>query len=421
MTSELRLFDDVSRSDPRPARYAEGSFAFLNRVDDPYFAAARRLMEAWFARYPKEHRHGLRAMFRGDDQRETVSAFWELYLHELHRRLGFQITIHPAVPGTAKRPDFRVDDGEHAFYIEAVVAAHSDEEVAQRMREAIVLDTINECKNPNFSLTADWECIGRTTPRREEVLGKVEGWLASLDSQAVRESLAPYGWDDPRPSPAPNAVIKFGDWAIRLTAYPRTVRDDDLDHRIIGSPPMTEASGDDIKRVLETLKGKASRYGKPDLPYVIAVGLMLDFAEFDDLEQALYGPEGFTIVRRSADGQPEMVRSRLPDGLWQRGPAHRGTRVSAVLSLRSPYMYSLTSSEPSIWINPWASKPLDYEYPFSTVVADCNGNRLRRSPGALAAHEAFGLAQDWPGVQAFARRHARLFTRAKARLGAPEV
>lgn len=184
---------------------------------------------------------------------------------------------------------------------------------------------------------------------------------------------------------------------------------------------MIEASGDDIKRVLETLKGKASRYGKPDLPYVIAVGLMLNFAEFDDLEQGLYGPEGFTTVRRRADGQPEMIRARLPDGLWQRGLARRGTRVSAVLSLRSPYMYSLTASEPSVWINPWAAKALGYEYPFSTVIADCSENRLVRHPATLAAYEVLGLSQDWPGIQAFARRHARLFARARERLGTPEA
>jgi hypothetical protein len=108
--------------------------------------------------------------------------------------------------------------------------------------------------------------------------------------------------------------------------------------------------------------------------------------------------------------------SREPNGLWQRGRAHRGTRVSAVLSLRSPYMYSLTASEPSIWINPWATKPLSYKYPFSTVRADLPANQLRRTPGTTDAHEAFGLTTDWPGIQPFAKRHARLLARARDRL-----
>jgi hypothetical protein len=83
-------------------------------------------------------------------------------------------------------------------------------------------------------------------------------------------------------------------------------------------------------------------------------------------------------------------------------------------------MYSLTSAEPSVWINPWAVKPLGYDYPFSTVVTDCRENQLQRHPATLTAHEALGLAKDWPGVQPFARRHARLFARASEHLGSPD-
>lgn len=243
--------------------------------------------------------------------------------------------------------------------------------------------------------------------------GRVEAWLAALDWQAERNALAPYGWDDPRPLPVPSRIIEFRDWAVSLTAYPLKTRGDDPDRRLIGSPPTRGDAVDDITPVLGTLKAKSSRYGKLDLPYVIAVGLMLDFAEFDDLEQALYGPETFVITRTDANRQPQMVISRQPNGLWQRGREHRGTRVSAVLSLQSPSMNSLTAAEPSVWINPWATKPLGYEYPFSTVRAELLKNHLQRTPGALAPYETFGLHEDWPGIQPFAQRHASLLARAR--------
>ena len=41
----LRLFDDRARTDPSPAPRAESHFGFLNRVDRPYFAAVRDLLE----------------------------------------------------------------------------------------------------------------------------------------------------------------------------------------------------------------------------------------------------------------------------------------------------------------------------------------------------------------------------------------
>jgi hypothetical protein len=260
---QIRLFDEIRRTDPRPARYSEGSVAFLNRVDDPYFSAVRRLLEEWFGQHPEAHREMLRADFWSSDERSAVSAYWELYLHELHRRLGFEITVHPQVPGRSRRPDFRLVCGEHTFYLEAAVVAHSDEEMGRQSREAIVLDTINEARSPEFSLSVDWKQVGRSTPPRPEVVRKVEAWLATLDWQTERANLRPYSWTDPRRLPAPSTVIEFGDWAVSLTAYARRTRDDDHDRKTVGSPPGQRGYGNDIVPVGDSLKFKASRYGKP--------------------------------------------------------------------------------------------------------------------------------------------------------------
>lgn len=52
----VSLFDDLKREDPSPARPGEDSFAFLNRVDTPFWAKVRRLLEEWFGHYPAEGR-----------------------------------------------------------------------------------------------------------------------------------------------------------------------------------------------------------------------------------------------------------------------------------------------------------------------------------------------------------------------------
>jgi hypothetical protein len=126
------------------------------------------------------------------------------------------------------------------------------------------------------------------------------------------------------------------------------------------------------------------------------------------------GPETLRVVWPFGEAKPQAVQSREPDGLWQRGRQHRGTRVSAVLSLRAPQPYGLTEAEPSVWINPWAARPLSYQYPFATATAELAANQLRRAPATRAAHEIFGLAHDWPGITPFAARHGRLRARAEA-------
>jgi integrase len=93
-----RLFDDAPRSDPSRARAQESPFQFLNRVSRPEEAAPRAILNAWFAYWPVDDREDLAARFRARDERQFYGAFWELYLHEVHRRLGFAATRDPEMP-----------------------------------------------------------------------------------------------------------------------------------------------------------------------------------------------------------------------------------------------------------------------------------------------------------------------------------
>jgi hypothetical protein len=50
---------------------------------------------------------------------------------------------------------------------------------------------------------------------------------------------------------------------------------------------------------------------------------------------------------------------------------------------------------PRLWLNPWATRPLDVEVPFpkATVEAD----RLSFTDEADAPHNVLALPSDWPG------------------------
>src|SRR2546423_5573065 len=104
--SEPSIFDDVPRTNDRPSRHSESRSGFLNRAAGPVFDRIRALMEDWFERYPAAGRADLRARLRTDSSDAFSAAFWELYQHETLTRMGFDLTLHPEVPGTAKRPDF---------------------------------------------------------------------------------------------------------------------------------------------------------------------------------------------------------------------------------------------------------------------------------------------------------------------------
>jgi hypothetical protein len=87
------LFVERARSDSSYAGEEESTWAFLNRVEDRVFDRVRRLSNAWYAAYPLEARPALRSRLASGDDIEFHSAWFELYLHELHRRLGFDLEV----------------------------------------------------------------------------------------------------------------------------------------------------------------------------------------------------------------------------------------------------------------------------------------------------------------------------------------
>jgi len=114
------LFDDFERINGNPAEHGESLYTFLNRAAGEYWQSVRDVLTEWLSHYPEVERSTLISRFRRTDRRGFLGAFWELYLHEVFRRLGFEIALHPAVSGTTHRPDFRLQLGTAITFVEAV-------------------------------------------------------------------------------------------------------------------------------------------------------------------------------------------------------------------------------------------------------------------------------------------------------------
>ncbi len=114
------LFDDILRTDASPRGHGESLYAFLNRVAGPDWDGVRNVLSEWHRHYPEEDQYVLQRRFQSADRRGLLGAFWELYLHELFRRLDFTVELHPQVAGVGRRPDFRLRRGSTVFLVEAV-------------------------------------------------------------------------------------------------------------------------------------------------------------------------------------------------------------------------------------------------------------------------------------------------------------
>jgi hypothetical protein len=391
---KMRLFDDAARSDRRPKCPGEDSFAFLNRVDTPFWKAVRTLLEEWFERYPDSHRAELRDAYRSPLAGRHFGAWWELYLHELFLRLGYEIEVHPALSGTERCPDFRLRNGSRSLLVEAAAVFSGISTKGEPSGDAPEWMTaaVESLRSPDFFVGYD-EVIaeGREQLRRTQITGPLQEWLDGLDPDEERAKMEVSG-------ELPHFLVSCRGWEVSFEAWAVAPEQRGRpDHRVLGSGPAMGGPVNDIEQLLGKLKAKAGRYGRPQEPFVIAVLCLSAFMERLDIEQALFGREAVVI---EGPGAGRLVRQ--PNGLW----FHRGSpvnrRVSAVLTAVCVQPWTVGKIAPELWLNPWAEHELEESWPFTVASAKDSGEitRTERSP---AMAEIFELPSEWPPGKPFPR------------------
>ncbi|HLF44528.1 MAG TPA: hypothetical protein VJA46_13530 [Acidimicrobiia bacterium] len=387
----MTLFDDFDRTDPSPASHLEDHFTFLNRVATPYWERVRALLAAWMDRLPDEDRADLVARMRSGDRRQFLGAFWETYLFVSFERLGFGLTTHPQVPGSSRRPDFRIETNDGSAYVEATVASASNDEVARDRRRGQIYDTINQLSCPNFWLSLDLLEEGYEAPSIRRRFPAIQAWLDDLDVDHASELLAAGSFDD-----LPTYDIGDRGWSIRITALPRGAESrGESAGRPIAFYPGESGSFDGRGPILAALREKAGRYGELDAPYVIAVMQETILSDHDDVFHALFGSLRITVPLDN----PQAAKTTLGnDGFWRGQSGAQNTGVAAVLVAQNLYGWNITTRAPDLWHNPWAHAPWDDVLPWRTHQIGTDG-AVETSDPRIEPHQLFALPEQWPGPE----------------------
>jgi hypothetical protein len=390
----LLLFEDKERDDPAPKRAAENSFQFIDRVDDPAFARVRELFNAWVTRFASlqgdKATNDLLGRFRSKPDDQFYSAFWELYLHEVHVRLGFTVRVHPE-SDRGTRPDFSLLRDGRSFYLEAVMPTPSSGEPQQPGNVQTVMEYIDSARHPDFFLALRFIAPNRDTPRKREVVHAVEGWLSSLNwDEWWRGGLCPE-------IAYPEAEVPVRGWLLGLRALPRSPeRRGGALSRMIGMYPTTTGFPDSVAEAIKpTLDEKANKYGDLDAPYVVAVWTMSAMASEDTAAQALFGIEMPLEAGSHRTGLPSPAQR---DALWSPARQHRG-RASAVLAATSwDFNYSSVARVwPRLWANPGATRALDQQLPYPTTRVSEDETSIENTPATTEPSAVLELPTDWPG------------------------
>ena len=282
------LFDEDDRTDASPANHGESTYDFLNRVAGDYWRHPRALMQAWLDGIAENQDYtDLRQRFRSRDDDQFRSAFLELYLHECLVRAGFAVTVHPILPGSSRRPDFRAERDGQVMFVEAIAPGASSEAKAAAQRRAALFDTVNRLSDPNFMLWLEDLDEGSSPPASARLRTDLRNWLADLDPDSI-----------PDMANAPTRRWQHNGWSVTLRAIPKKpeARGSRPNDRAIGVYGHGKASLiDDVPAIIKALSAKHHAYGDLGAPFIIAIGMYIFDTDGWHSTNAMYGRVGVEL------------------------------------------------------------------------------------------------------------------------------
>lgn len=340
--SALTLFDELERTDDSYRRRTESAFAYLNRSPRPDCGVKRVTLERWFTEYPGDSKKELRARFRDDDQNHE-SAFFELLVYEVLRRLSLALRVDPKPRTGRGRPDFEATDTRgDAYYVEATVAGQSILPDHGPL-EAQVLDAIDDlAREEPIPIALEPEFTGKL--KRAPSLGRIKRelsmWLRGLDLSDSSQ---------------------VGSYA----GLSHTVRCDDscsLTLTVVDAPqfPATAlvrqgvytVAPPDADDMMGKIRDKASQFGTLDRPLLVAVSPR-GLTDCEDEMDALFGRLGFRLHEDSAGNVIAQIPERERDSVWIRRTGSQYSRLHGVLFFRRATLWNLTQASARLYVNPY--------------------------------------------------------------------
>ncbi|MGS2763760.1 hypothetical protein [Sinomicrobium sp. M5D2P9] len=347
------LFDDTTERIDGPADNNENTYNYFHKSSRRDIGIIRNQLEKWFGQYPDVEKKELKGRFKKDWE----SAFYELFLYNLFRKLGYEIKIHPKVEGTNKRPDFLISGKDHKIYVEAKVCYdQSEAERAYERKRNQFYDQLNKVRIRGFYLRiVELNFISNKQPKVKELITKIEGSIASYDPGSITGQLMEYGL-----GACPE--ITYGNEDFNIIIQPIPVdkpKRQKIIERPIGMFPFETFIGGGEKSLRESILKKAKRYGKFDLPYLICINALgKKTSKGDDMENVIWGTLQYTYSTDPRNRNGRMTRKN--DGIFFNGGEKRLRHLSGVLVTK---VFSSNIPNASYWFykNPFANNPLNVD------------------------------------------------------------
>lgn len=371
----MNLFDkginrepSVLRNIPRYERLNESAGNRWNNI--------RELLEYWFNHFPDgEDKKDLRERFKSTDDRQHLSALFELYLHEVFYKLGHEIEPHPELKGCNNNPDFKISSDDSFFFLEATSSNLSDEEISYNKN----IEKLYKYLEENLAISKG-QIIPIITKKSKS------NPKPSVFKRFIKNKISEYKGE----KSSYLGKKKNKGWEIEFCVVPKESRNGSLIKNEIKSFVFKGLGG--FYGIKNKLKEKGSKYGISGSPYIVAVNIWNEWPiEELFVRLELFG-NYFQKRKNSFKAKKEENKNGFFYGL--NGPKHKN--VNAVIIADNLNPWNLATETPTLWHNPWAKNKIDKKlWPFHRKIPDLNSLKIRKEEN-MHNRDLFNLNQKWP-------------------------
>lgn len=381
----IKLFDDTQEIIEGPSNNNENTFNYYHKSNRYDMKIIRTTLEKWFTEYPETEQNELKIRFKKDFD----SSFFELFLYNFFKKLGYTITVHPELINSTKRPDFLIVKDGYKAYVEAKICYDkTEEEMAFERLQNVFYDNLNKTRIKGFLLRVEeLSFITRNQPRVKELIELIEYEVKKLDPVQMTSDIEKYGFDV-----IPRITFKNKDFKIILQPLPlKESKKDKISKNPIGMLPFETYVGGGEESLRQSIIKKAKRYGKFEIPYLICLNALgVKMSGKFDIENVIWGALQYTFSTDPNNRDTKMTRKS--DGIFFNANKIQLRNVSGIL-VTKVFPSNIPNAKYWLYKNPFANYDFDFEKS-SLIYSYVHENRIISKEGS-DFDRIFGIDKDW--------------------------
>jgi len=381
------IFSEKERHELDASSYSEPIYTYLNRSARTSSEKVRNLLEAWFLYYPQNERNELLPRLQSPDDNVFLSGFFELFIYNLLIEFGYKLTLHPQINDeVSTKPDFLVEKFNEDFILEAVnTQEHTKEEKNGQIFINSALDKIDEIQSKDYFLHINVRGVAEKPIKSRNLKNDIQDWLKTLNYDELFPIYHANGLDG-----MPHKEFTFDGVSLKISPIPKNLNHGQSS-RLLGSQMYGFRVINAKNAIKKAIKGKSSRYGIIDKPYILAINCLSMVCGNDDVMDALFGTEQYVFDMDSSQSVPPRMK-RANDGMWSR---KKGSRLSGILLFKSLTPWTIAHQNVTLYLNPWAEFPYKGDLlRLKNFQMDSSSNYFYLNGIELA--EIFILGNSWP-------------------------